>query len=242
MNDQFGGALAVVVGVTLARLGLTDAHQLYVKAAMGKWLVVAGLVLTALGAWRMLRRQPHAEHADDHHEHEHHGHREPTVALLLMLPVFAVFLVAPPSLGIFAADRAPAPQVTRDPASTIPASAFAPLPAEVDGAVPLTVAAYVEREVYGGGPTLDGRRIRLVGIAGPVKGTTDVRLVRFSIACCAADGQANEVLVRGLPSPLPERDQWIEVVGTHVAGFVDGRPVLAADEWIAIKQPADPYE
>ena len=51
-----------------------------------------------------------------------------------------------------------------------------------NGSVPLTLTAYTEREVYGGGKTLDDIKIRLVGLASPVKNSTDVHLVRFAIA------------------------------------------------------------
>ncbi|MGE0877320.1 MAG: TIGR03943 family protein [Acidimicrobiia bacterium] len=240
VNDQFGGGIAMIVGVTLARLGFTDAFRQYVKGSMGKWIVLAGVVLALLGAWRVLFHRPET---DDDQDHDHdHDHREPKVALLLLLPVLAVFLIAPPSLGTYAADRGPAPADGRGAGETVPLSAFGPLPPEVDGAVPLTLSMYNEREVYGGGSTLDGVKIRLVGLAAPEKDGSDIHLVRFSIACCAADAQANVVVIRGLPSPRPVRDQWIEVIGRRVPGLVDGYPVIKAESWIDVKAPAEPYE
>ncbi len=136
---------------------------------MGKWIVLAGIVLALLGVWRVLVPRPVTDDEQDHdrdHDHDHddehrHEHREPTVALLLLLPVLAVFLIAPPSLGTYAADRGPAPTDGRADGETVPLSAFGPLPPEVDGAVPLTLAMYNEREVYGGGSTLDDMSIRL---------------------------------------------------------------------------------
>jgi hypothetical protein len=50
----------------------------------------------------------YGEHGRDAHGHAH-GNR---VAWLLLLPVFAIFLIAPPALGAYAADRATA---TRSP-------------------------------------------------------------------------------------------------------------------------------
>lgn len=250
VNDQFGGGIAMVVGVTLARLGLTDTFRQYVKGSMGKWIVLAGIVLALLGAWRVLVHRPVTDDEQDHDHDEHHDHddehshehREPTVALLLLLPVLAVFLIAPPSLGTYAADRGPAPADGRADGETVPLSAFGPLPPEVDGAVPLTLAMYNEREVYGGGSTLDDLSIRLVGLAAPEKDTSDVHLVRFSIACCAADAQANVVLLRDVSAPRPVRDQWIEVIGRRVPGLVDGYPVLRVESWTPVKAPAEPYE
>jgi uncharacterized repeat protein (TIGR03943 family) len=234
ISDRTGACIVVLVGLTALRLAVSGRHRLYVRAGMGLWIGLAGAALAVLGAWRFLRPAPRP--IGDHD----HAHGVPPVALLLLAPVLVVFLVAPPSLGSFAAERAA--QRTPPAAAADTAKAFSPLPAPVDGAVDLSLTAYNDREWYEAGSTLDGVALRLTGfvVHGDEPGT--VLLTRFRIACCAADAVPIQVLVRGVPEPLPPVDRWIAVVGRHRAGIVDGRAVIDADRVSPTRPPAEPYE
>ena len=223
MSRETQNAITILVGVAALRLGLTDAHLRYVKASLGPWLVVAGVLLVALGALGLFDRasakpEPEAEgdgHVPEHgHDpvdgHEHHG---PSIAWLLTLPVLAIFLVAPAPLGSFAAAR----NTTRLEA---PKAKFPDLPAEERGAVPLTLREFNLRTFFDDDKSLEGKTVRLVGFATP-HGETETFLTRFILSCCAADGRPIKVALKNLPGPRPPADQWFEVEGTWVEPETD---------------------
>ncbi len=207
MSRETQNAITILVGVAALRLGLTDAHLRYVKASLGPWLVVAGVLLVALGALGLFDRGPGP--ADDH---EHHG---PSIAWLLTLPVLAIFLVAPAPLGSFAAAR----NTTRLEA---PKAKFPALSAEQRGAVPMTLREFNLRTFFDDEKSLEGRTVRLVGFATP-NGPTGTFLTRFILSCCAADGRPIKVALRNLPGVRPPADQWLEVEGTWVEPETDQR-------------------
>lgn len=204
-----------------------------------------------------------ADHAADGHGHDHG--RGPRVAWLLAIPLFAVVLVAPPPLGSFAANRQSG--VLQSTQTSYP-----PLPEPEDGAVPLTMGEYTVRALYDTGESLRGQRIRLTGFVSEVlrsrteapaggRGAPDggrstsgeqlpdgYVLTRFALACCAADGTAIDVVVRGDTAPRLV-DQWYEVEGTweprpdHVQGeLTQDPPLLVAESVREIPQPSEPYE
>ena len=74
MSKETQNAIMVLVGVAALRLGLTDAHLRYVKASLGPWLVVAGVLLVALGALGLLRRERPAAEEVAEHLHGSEGH------------------------------------------------------------------------------------------------------------------------------------------------------------------------
>jgi uncharacterized repeat protein (TIGR03943 family) len=228
-------AITILVGVAALRLGLTDAHLRYVKASLGPWLVVAGLLLVALGALGLFDRAPDAP-ADGH---EHHG---PSIAWLLTLPVLAIFLVAPAPLGSFAAAR----NSTRLEA---PKAKFPALSREVRGAVPMTLREFNLRTFFDDEKSLEGKTVRLVGFATP-NGPTGTFLTRFILSCCAADGRPIKVALKNLPGARPPADQWLEVEGTWVEPETDlqgealiGRAAeLVVTSARPIAAPAQTYE
>src|SRR4029453_8522269 len=55
--------------------------------------------------WYELRGDRGHDHDHGHDDHGHGHSHEPWVGWLLILPVFALLLVAPPALGSFAASR-----------------------------------------------------------------------------------------------------------------------------------------
>jgi uncharacterized membrane protein YcgQ (UPF0703/DUF1980 family) len=124
---------------------------------------------------------------------------------------------------------------------------FPALPEPVGGAVPLPVSEFVTRALYDKDRTLDGARVRLLGFAAPGN-DGGYLLTRWNLFCCAADGQAYQLEVRG-DRVRRQPDQWLVVEGRWLPQRVyDGiapsgaRPVLLADSVTPVRPPADPYE
>jgi putative membrane protein len=167
-----------------------------------------------------------------------HGHR---VAWLLLLPVFAIFLIAPPALGSYAADRDTAVQVPPPAAS----GDFPPLPA--GDPVTVRLDEYEARSVWDAGRTLAGRRVALVGFV-TLRPGGGYYLTRIVITCCAADATAARVLVTGAGAGGFGKDTWLEVVG-HYAGVDHSRdgqigPIaqIGADSVRQVPTPVEPYQ
>lgn len=243
MNDDAQDNLTLLAGATLLTVGLTDLHLRYVKPQMQPLLVLAGLVLLGLGL-RGLRRaylevrarrtapaSAEPGHADDH------AHPPTRTAWLLALPVLVLALVAPPSLGAFAAARS-------ETSIPEPTAALPPLPGERDGAVDLTLTDYYTRVLYDA-RSLQGARVRLTGFVTPVDDRWFV--TGIALACCAADGRPVKVLTTGEAGPAPAADSWVEVVGTYSApeqlpGSERAVATLQVEQVRPVAQPRDTYE
>lgn len=234
MRAEAQSGVCLLLGATALRLGLSDAALAYVKPSLRPLLVVAGVVLVVVGiaGLRGRRAADPGEHADTHADE----HPAPSAAWLLVLPVIAVFLIAPAPLGSYAAERQSASRAVERTAIT------SPLPAEVDGAVPLTMRNFLVRAING--TELVGRTVRITGFT-----TTDgkgVVLNRFRVSCCAADGIAMRVRLEGVPG-TPRDDQWFEVEGVlrdgerSDAGLI-GLPVLDVTEATPVSPPVNTYE
>ena len=193
MKRDVQALVLVLLGGAVLRISLDGTYLRYVKPSLLPVLVIAGVVVLVLGllsAWYdgLLRGEPagdgHASHAHD----DGHGHGDggPRVAWLLLLPVLGIFLVAPPALGAYSADR-----------STFvgePTVGLEPLP-EGD-VVDLPVRDYVTRAVWDAGRSLEGRTVRLTGFAAPRDDGQGWDLARLSLSCCAADALASKVATR----------------------------------------------
>jgi uncharacterized repeat protein (TIGR03943 family) len=178
----------------------------------------------------------HADH--DHAGHDHAGHDHshgPRSAWLLLLPVFAMFLIAPPPLGAFAAAR----DTTN---SVAPAQAKAP-PLPAGDPVPISVSGYVTRAVWDDGLTLVDRTVEMTGFVTP-NPAGGWWLTRLSIACCAADALAARVQTVNT-ADLPA-DTWVRVRGRWIPGggtkSDDAIPFVGVTELEQIPQPRNPYE
>lgn len=261
MDDRTQGAMLLAVGGVALRLGLTNAALNYVKAGLQPLLTISGAVLVALGLIAVVRAfrsgeteathgeeldhahvdaDGHAEALDDGHGHGVHG---PQVAWLLMLPLLALLLIAPPPLGAFAASRqtdvAPAVDSTID---------YPPLPEPEGGAVPLPLSDFVFRALYDDERSLEGQTVRLTGFVAPSQSGDDYQLTRFTVNCCAADGRAVSVAIAD-DGEAPEVDTWWEMEGTWVPreGAQPGEeatapPLLQLERRTAITPPEQPYE
>ncbi len=229
--------LLVLLGGALLRLSLSGAYQNYVKPGLGVYLTLSGAILAVLGVWGAVRSgQPAeaSEHEDDGHGHGPGGTR---AAWLLLLPVLTVFLIAPPPLGAFAADR------TRSsippPADSAAALPVLPKPDPVD----IGVVDFALRAVWDDGKTLAGRTVRMVGFVTPAPGG-GWYLTKMQISCCAADAQPFRI--RTIGAPAFATDTWVEVVGSWVPGGGtqrdDAIPNVKVATVVQVRRPTNPYE
>ena len=235
MRRETQNVLLVLLGGALLKIAWSGTYLRYVKPSLLPFLVAAGAVILALGLIAIIRdlRGDRAESAD----HAEHAGRS---LWLLLLPVLAIFMVAPPPLGADTVSRSAG-------AATAPAeqaAEFPPLPA---GPAPaLRMSDFVTRAVWDKSGTLHGRQVRLLGfIVHNADGT--VYLARLAIACCAADATPVKVRLDGRDglASLPQ-DGWFEVRGQVVPGSAtqDNRfvPTLTVSDLRPAPAPAEPYE
>ena len=260
MDRRAQGALLMAIGGVSIRLGLTGAALSYIKASYVPLLMVAGACAAVLGGltlWDALREpatedhdghdhagEDHAAHADAEpgglvaHGHDHS--EGPRIAWFLAVPLFAILLIAPPPLGSFAANRQGGIVVA-------PTSVWPELPPAEAGAVPLDLGDFASRALYDTDLSLAGETVRLVGFSSGVIEEGFV-LTRFSLSCCAADGQAINIHALTDQAP-PAVDQWVEVVGRwrnrdgHIIGEPTAEPpLLEVTSITPVPQPEQPYE
>ncbi|QPP09926.1 TIGR03943 family protein [Streptomyces bathyalis] len=253
MNRHAQAAVLFLIGVAVLRAGFTDLYLRYVKAGLRPLLLAAGivLILTALATvWYELRRsrgsresRPDDERDDGHddshgHGHGHgHGHREPRISWLLVLPLLALILVAPPAPGSYSAMRA-GTALQRPPG-------FPSLPA--GSPLRLGVGDYAARAVYDHGRSLGDRTIRMTGfVALDRRGAP--YLTRMVLNCCAADAAPVKIGLSGQLPPTLQADTWLEVTGTY-SGKRTADPVnhgvipyFDVSRARPVKAPADEYE
>jgi uncharacterized repeat protein (TIGR03943 family) len=212
VNRQAQAVVLLLVGGAILRASVTDLYLRYVKEGLRPFLIVAGAVLVAAAVttlWYELRpRRPVAPVApaegavaeDDGHGHSH----EPRVAWLLVLPVFALLLVAPPALGSYAAGRAGT--------AIQEVSEFPPLPA--GNPVRISVLDYATRAVYDDGKSLGDRKIKLSGFV-LIGEDGAPYLARMVLSCCAADARPIKIGLAGAVPAGLAADSWLEVTGTY---------------------------
>ena len=229
-----GGTVSLLVGAVLLRLSLTGTYQRYVRVGMGPWLTLAGLVVIMLGLATVVRALRASSRPGDDHAHgdEDHDHGE-RVGWLLLAPIAALLLVAPPTLGSYGVDRSAAVDVRAG------APTFDPLPAG-NGPAPMTLLEFNQRALDHEGESFDGRTVQLTGFVADE--ATPFRLVRYQIACCAVDAAPVVVRVVGTVGASPTRDQWVTVTGTFAGVDDDDVPELSATSLVEIPPPEDPYE
>lgn len=252
MNRQAQAVVLLLVGGAILRASVTDLYLRYVKEGLRPFLIVAGLLLVAAAVttlWYELRPRKvvpaggaasdgfveAAEHAD---EHDGHGHsHDPKVAWLLVLPVFALLLVAPPALGSYAAGRSGT--------AIQEVSEFPPLPA--GNPVRISVLDYATRAVYDEGKSLGDRKIKLSGFV-LIGEDGAPYLARMVLSCCAADARPIKIGLAGTVPAGLAADSWLEVTGTYTDRTVkdvvnDGViPYLDVTESNPIPAPHNQYE
>ncbi len=250
MTREVQSVILFLVGGALLRISAGDVFMRYVKESMRPWLLISGALLVLAGVFvlidvvRAARRgdvpddDPAVVDVDEHaaeggHDHGHHG---PRSAWLLVLPVAAIFLIAPPALGAFTAGRE---------ASSVAQPADADVPPLPPGnPVTVMLADYAARAVWDDGRTLKGRTVEMTGFVTPnPKGGW--WLTRLQLACCAADAIPTKIHPVGGPESLPA-NTWVKVVGEWVPGggtqSDTAIPWVKVDSLAKVEEPRNPYE
>ncbi|MFD9467359.1 TIGR03943 family putative permease subunit [Streptomyces sp. NPDC060027] len=166
-----------------------------------------------------------------------HTHREPRISWLLVLPLLALILVAPPALGSYSAMRT-------GTALQAPFG-YAKLPA--GDPVPLGLVDYASRAAYDHGRSLGGRQVKISGFLALDHAGTPY-LVRMALNCCAADAQPVKIGLTGRIPPVLRPDTWLEVTGTYTGKRtkdpVNGGiiPFLDVSAARPVATPRDPYD
>jgi uncharacterized repeat protein (TIGR03943 family) len=219
----------LLVGAMLVKLSIGGAYARYVRAGMGPWLLVAGVLLAAVGLVGVV--QALAGNGPDEH---HHGHaHNDRIGWLLLAPVLALLLVTPPSLGSFGVARSSGVSVTAG------GKVFTNL--KPGGVATMTLLEFDERVADHNGASFGSVPVKLTGFVSKSSDGGGFQIARYQIACCAADAVAYAVRVTGTAGSPPPRDQWVTVTGTfHPAA--DGLPELRASGFDEIAAPRDPYE
>lgn len=226
----------MLIGTVTLRLSLTDAYLRYVKEGLRPFLLIAGVLLVVIGVvslWRDVAVQSTGD-GEAHHHAEHDHVHVPAVAWLLVLPVLAIFLVAPPALGAYSAGRG---------TSTVakPEYGYPPLPS--GDPVTVTLTTYAERAVWDE-RSLAGRTVRMRGFVTARPGG-GYYLTRITISCCAADSRPVKISVQGAEASFPP-DTWIELTGRFTPGIErTGSDVVPRIQAVSVREispPRQPYE
>lgn len=255
MRRETQNVVLLLLGGALLKIALTGTYLRYVKPALQPWLICAGAVIVGLAVvsiavditqrGRSMSRTGAAEPGPEH-EADAHGHGTPKSPWLLLLPVLAIFLIAPPALGADSVDRSGGRTLAGQQQES---ASFAPLPA---GETPLLrMSDFATRVVWDKSGTLTGRTIRLSGFVVQDRQTGQKMLARLVITCCAAD--AMPVKARLAADPATQAtidalapDEWVEVTGQAVphSGRAkdDYVPSFAVTALRSLPAPADPYE
>jgi uncharacterized repeat protein (TIGR03943 family) len=243
VNRRTESLLLGAMGVVALVLSAGGDALVFVRPTLVPYLFASGVVLVLL-ALAPAAGHLRESHAEDRAEHEHrHSRRAPW---LVLAPVLVLLVVAPGPLGASAATSA-------QRAVTPPEGAYPPVGAKVGGAVPMTLAEYTSRAVDDTAHSLAGVPVRLTGFVAKDPDSADGKgflLSRFTIFCCAADAEIQQVRVRGSTGSLAT-NSWVTVVGTWppasapAAGADPDKaplPVLQATSVSQVKRPHAPYE
>jgi uncharacterized repeat protein (TIGR03943 family) len=233
VSEDARATTVLLVGALMIRLAVGGTYAKYVRAGMGPLLLIAGILLAALGLFGVVRALGHRGRGPASSEDAHvHQHSE-RIGWLLLAPVLALLLVTPPTLGSFGVNRSAAVSVSSG------GKVFAAL--RPGGLVPMTLLEFDERAVDHKGASFGSVQVRLTGFVTPSSDAGGFRIARYQIACCAADAVASVVRVTGASGTRPARDQWVTVTGTFTPA-TDGVPELHAISLAEIPTPVDPYE
>lgn len=247
MNTRTQSFVLLLFGGALLRLATSDALLRYVRPISRPWVLLAGLAFVGLALWNLVAAWRAAQHHGwtdereglDAHGHgiiDAHGHGGASRAgWLVLAPVVAILVIAPPALGAFSASRAPA--TVAKPAADI---SFPPLTGR--DPVPLSLVDFATRALWDDGRTLTGRTVALTGFVLRDQ-TGGFVIARLVITCCAADARPIDVGVTSGAKP-PPTDTWVTVTGTYAgAGGSDGTlPLLTSTGVTVVRPPTNPYD
>lgn len=224
MNRNAQAVVLTAIGAVALRVGITDEHTRYVNEWMRWPLIVSGVLLVGLAFTTVFGRREDDEHP-----------ATPAVWALL-LPVVIGFVVQPPALGGYVADRR-----VNDVASVSYDKAAVASLAEGQTHDMLVSEFVALASTYG--EVITDRDVKLTGFV--TRDDDGWYVTRLTLRCCAADAAAFRVRVEGAEPP-PD-NQWIEVVGTWVEGTGEGAdateaPAVTAGEVTEIPEPRQHYE
>jgi uncharacterized repeat protein (TIGR03943 family) len=203
-----------------------------VRPVARPWVLLAGLAIAALGVWSLVASARAQQRDGPADEHGHHGASR--AAWLIVAPVVAILVVAPPALGAYSVARIP-------PAEVVPPSHDFPALHGPDP-VHVTLLDYFARATFDHGRTFAGHRVELTGFVLRAE-PGGFELARLVITCCAADARPVVVSVQTTTS-APAPNTWLTVIGTYggVSPSDATVPVLHAGSITPVHQPADPYD
>ena len=250
MRRDVQAIILLLLGGAVLRVTWSDAYLNYVREGMRPFLFISAGLLLAFGAMAMVDairqlRTPakvvaidgleHDDDVDDDHDDDHDHDHGAWSSWLLLLPVLAIFLIAPPALGAYS--------VARETTNAIPpAEAKAP-PLPPGDPVEVTLSDCVGRAVWDSGLTLQDRQVRMTGFVTP-NPAGGWWLARLSIACCAADAIGTRIQVQG--APILPANTWVTVTGAWTPGggtmSADAIPILVSSSVDVVPEPRNPYE
>jgi uncharacterized repeat protein (TIGR03943 family) len=240
VNRMVQATVLFLIGGALLHATFTEQYLRYVKSGLRPLLLAAGIVLiltAAATAWYEWRRSRETRDGRELEDECGPAHREPRISWLLLLPLFALILVAPPALGSYSAMRAGTG--LQQP------WAFAELPA--GDPVQLSLVDYAGRAAYEQGRSLGDRRVTVTGFLA-FDDSGEPYLTRMILNCCAADAQPVKIGLSGQIPPVLQPDSWLEVTGTYTgkqtADPINGGPIPFIDVSQArpVSAPVDEYE
>jgi uncharacterized repeat protein (TIGR03943 family) len=220
VNTRTQGYLLLLFGGALLRLGVSDLLLRYVRPVARPWVLLAGAVVFALAICQLI------------HDRKHHEYATGT-GWLLLAPVVAIVVIAPPALGSFSASKATVgvnDQLHKDfPALTGPSPH------------PLSMIDFTTRVLWDAGRTVTGKDVALTGFVLKQRADGFV-LARLVITCCAADARPVEVYVRSDQHPPP--DQWVTVIGRYAGNdpVETTFPLFSVTAITPVSQPKNPYD
>jgi uncharacterized repeat protein (TIGR03943 family) len=241
MRRETQNILLVLLGGALLKISLNGTYLRYVKPAQLPWLIAAGVVMVAvafisIGQDVIAARRPSGP-VEDVHDHHHHGSYS---TWLLLLPVLAVFLIAPPALGEDSVNRAstrPPP-----PPASSEAFGFAPLPA--GDVIEQSMRDFVERAAWDKSGSLNTRTVQLTGFV--VHKDPDTFIARMTISCCAADAYPVKVRLHGPGLDTLASDSWVKATVRIQPGTSNKDtlyvPTVDLVDIQPTAEPQDPYE
>ncbi len=231
MTARTQAFVLLLFGGALLRLATSDALLRYVRPASRPWVLLAGVAIVLLAGWTLLSRTGPIEAAST----DAHGHAAPArAAWLVLAPVVAILIVAPPALGSYSASRIPV-QVAKPSDVHLPA-----LPA--GDPVRLSMGDFLTRSVWDDGRTLTSRQVSLTGFVLHDE-QHGFLLARLVITCCAADARPIEIGIQ-TATPTPPVDSWVTVTGEYAGSYPGDTylPVLKASTVTPVAEPANPYD
>ncbi|MET0132526.1 MAG: TIGR03943 family protein [Kibdelosporangium sp.] len=239
MRRETQNVLLVLLGGALLKISLNGSFSRYVKPGQLPWLIAAGVVMVVVAFVSIVRdiitaKRPATE-LDDAHDHPHKSHS----TWLLLLPVFAIFLIAPPALGADSVNRA---GNRTPPVLDSQDYGFGPLPAgEV---IDQRLKDFFERAAWDKSGSLNERKVRLTGFV--VHKDNVTYIARMTIGCCAADAYPVRVEMQGEGLGKIPNDSWVQATVRYQVGTATKErayiPKVNVHDITSTTEPAEPYE